>query len=131
MNNAKQRLIKQKAYLEEESKKRIQQEEERKELNDNVYSEEIRMCEFLIRYCRQFQKKEQKQVEEKKKEEQKKNNLENEKLEVVHCKREQDNDFQVSKGKKKTKGKQMKQNNEEKKEDNKISHKLDVLEFFE
>ena len=52
MNNAKQRLIKQKAYLEEEEKKRIQQEEDRKELNDNVYSEEIRLCEFLIRYCK-------------------------------------------------------------------------------
>ena len=83
MTNAKQRLIKQKAYLEEEEKRRIQQEEERKELNDNVYSEEIRLCEFLIRYCKQFQKKEQKEIEDKKKEEQKKNNLENEKLEVI------------------------------------------------
>lgn len=99
-------------------------------MNDNVYSEEIRMCEFLTRYCNQFLKKEQKDQDDKKKEEQKKANLENEKLQVIQCKRDFDNDFQAAKGKKK-KGKQVKQNTEEKKEDNKISHKLDVLEFFE
>lgn len=67
------------------------------------------MCEFLIRYCNQFIKKEQKEQEEQKKEEQKKANLENEKLEVIPCKKDFDNDFNTGKGKKK-KGKQVKQN---------------------
>lgn len=58
MTTAKARLIKYKIQKKEEDDKRKKEEEERKEINDNVYSEEIRLCQFLIRYCSQFQKKE-------------------------------------------------------------------------
>lgn len=127
MTQAKTRLVKYKTQLDEDEAIRKQQEEERKELQDNVYSEEIKMCQFLIRYCKTFQKK---VVQEQKKDAPKDTScLANEQLMVVQKKKEQNVDFH-----KQTKGKKAHKKaapQEEKPEDNKISHKLDVLEFFE
>lgn len=92
-----------------------------------MYSEEIKMCQFLIRYCKSFQKK---VVQEELKAAPKDTScLANEQLKVVQKKKEQNVDFH-----KQTKGKKAHKKiapKEEKPEDNKISHKLDVLEFFE
>lgn len=127
MNQAKTRLVKYKAQLDEEEATRKQQEEERKELQDNVYSEEIRLCQFLIRYCRTFQKKEAVQAV-KQEAPQDTSCLNDETLQVVQKKKDQNVDFHKGKAKKAHK-KAVPQ--EAKAEDNKISHKLDVLEYFE
>ncbi len=85
------------------------------------------MCQFLIRYCKSFQKK---VVQDEQKAAPKDTScLANEQLQVVQKKKEQNVDFHKQTKNKKAHKKTAPQ--EEKPEDNKISHKLDVLEFFE